>query len=859
MLASPLVLRILAAGAIAETQLDLAGSSWSVRCSNGSIVANASVPGVVHTDLLAAGVIPEPMAGFNELALRWVALENWTYSRAFTAPAASLSAGASSFLVFDGLDTIANVSLNGRHLGLSTSAFVRWRARLPAGLLRDGAGANELSVSFTCAQCYGQTAAAAFPVPLAEYHAYRYSYSGRPFVRKSQTHFGWNWGPGFITQGIYRGARLQVVAPRAGTHHRQRLGTAAAGGGRRRRRRPAAAAADRADPPLPLPPPATIDVTLGVDVRCAPGDAAFTLYARAALHALGAAEAVVACPAAADESVVHATLLLHVPVRAGGGGGSGGAGGLSLWFPNGYGEQALHNLTVTLCDTGGGGGGHCASPWASALGLRVSQLVQDPLPYAGGVNSTLGPSRSFYFRVNGLPVWGKGANDIPSDQFESRVTVARLRSYLRSARDAHMTMLRVWGGGLFECDELYELCDEYGLLVYHDFMFACQIYPWDAPFRATVAAEARYQARRLSRHPSLVLWAMTNELLPKTVTNLAPYKPYDAYRPGQWAPTGGSQVAGSLIYTMGAQQLYFGTLAPALSGADASRPLWPTSPSIGWLDEGMCIPDMCIYDSSGNGGPSSAGFAAPICDSSNPARGDGHFYTTDPSVAFDAAALLPPLKFCTENGAESWPSLGPLSAVTDAPDRWIGSEQMQFRERAGGWGPAQIAWVRYHFGNAPVAAANVSAAPDPAAFERFLTLSQLAVGLGLSGIAEQFRRQKGSVETGATMGHLLWQLQDNWPGQSFGLLNYGGKWKQQMHFLRRSFAPLLATAVSTAGGAATVVQLVSDVPREQRACRVQATLWDVGSSSVAPQRTWNATVPSLDAGGVVAQALQLQA
>jgi beta-mannosidase len=505
-------------------------------------------------------------------------------------------------------------------------------------------------------------------------------------------------------------------------------------------------------------------------------------------------------------------------------------------------------------------------------------VVQDPLPYPTRdpsqsnqpVNDTFGPSRSFYFRVNGLPVWCKGANDVPSDQFESRVTPARLWNYLSSARDSHMTMLRVWGGGLFERDEFYEYCDRLGLLVYHDMMWSDQIYPWHKPFLETAAAETRYQVRRLSRHASLVLWSLTNELLPGAVTNLGNYGHFADYKnPEQWAPSGGSVVAGSFVYTMGAQQLFFGTVGRVIAETDASRALWPTSPSNGWLSEGMLLPDMCIHQARSNIDANVAKeFTSPVCYSSNPARGDGHFYTSDPAVAFNASTMLPPTRFCSENGAESWPSLGPISAVTDAADRWLGSEQMQFRERAGSWGPAQVDWVRYHFGDAPVAAANRSAASglggaaaegreEGGAFATFLVLSQLSAGLGLGAIAQQFRLQKKSAAAGATMGHLLWQLQDNWPGQSFGLLNYGGEWKQQLHVVRRAFAPLLVTAAGGVGAdGSTAVHLVSDLPEGLRECAVEASEWAFGSEAAAPLRRWNATVPQVAAGGVE-QALAL--
>eukprot|EP01043_Picozoa_sp_COSAG02_P016128 COSAG02_NODE_703_length_18313_cov_58.533652_11_plen_279_part_00 len=251
----------------------------------------------------------------------------------------------------------------------------------------------------------------------------------------------------------------------------------------------------------------------------------------------------------------------------------------------------------------------------------------------------------------------------------------------------------------------------------------------------------------------------------------------------------------------------------------------------------MLIPDMCLHQANVYSGYPEA---PAICDSSNPARGDAHFYTMDPSVAFNASAMLPPAKFISENGVESYASLHPLSIVTTPADRFIGSKQTAFRERAGkdqysGWGLGQLNWVAFHFGNASVEKGNTTVG-----FPDFLVLSQIAAGLGLRGMAEQFRLQKQSVDEGATMGHLIWQLQDNWPGQSFGLLNYGGEWKQQLHFVRRSFAPLLVTAAGSLGEP-PMIHLVSDIPRPLRRCKVEVALWEPGVA-IAPTLTWNATI-----------------
>ena len=320
---------------------------------------------------------------------------------------------------------------------------------------------------------------------------------------------------------------------------------------------------------------------------------------------------------------------------------------------------------------------------------------------------------------------------------------------------------------------------------------------------------------------------------------------------------GGNNVASSFIYTLGVQSLHFETVGATLRATDTSRAFMPTSPSNGWLSEEMLIPDMCIHQERvSNGSP----VAPEICYASNPARGDGHFYSQDPGVAFNSSSILPPLKFNSENGVESYASLKPLSTVTSAADRWIGSSQTSFRERAGRdqydkWGLTQLQWVSYHFGDAPVAAANVSTSP-PAAFERFLVLSQLAAGLGLRGMVEQFRLQKKSVEGGGTMGHLIWQLQDNWPGQSFGLLNYGGEWKQQLHFVRRGYAPLLLTGAGPLLAENISVHLISDIPSELGHCEVEAALWDLSSHSSRPAQLWSAVVAQVAPGGV-AEALQV--
>ena len=340
-----------AAASPLQSVLDLGGAGWTVHSSNRSVSCAATVPGVVHTDLLAAGLIPEPFAEFNELALRWVALENWTYARRFSV--LDSKASTHTHLIFEGIDTYANISLNGHHLGTAENAFLRWQKAVPPGLLRLGVDANELVVSFTNPQAVGQSAAAAFPIPLHEFRANRYSYGGRPFVRKSQTHFGWNWGPGYITQGIYRGVRLSTVAQSAGSIDsvliQQTAGHAVASAEDGSSDSSSHAAAAAAWPPMPQPPPTTIHVTIDVEVRCAPSTTTSNLQVKATLPGGLSAVGATACPADVSASkLVSVPLSIAVPVVPEPPTDTTAAGTLSLWYPNGYGTQALHNLTVLV-------------------------------------------------------------------------------------------------------------------------------------------------------------------------------------------------------------------------------------------------------------------------------------------------------------------------------------------------------------------------------------------------------------------------------------------------------------------------------------------------------------------------------
>ncbi|MFD9391253.1 glycoside hydrolase family 2 protein [Streptomyces sp. NPDC060000] len=450
---------------------------WNLRHEGTPLPAR--VPGCVHTDLLAAGVIPDPFLGLGEREVAWVGRREWTYERELPAVR---SGHEQTDLVFDGLDTVAEITLNGRLLGRVRNMHRSYRFDV-TGL--DG----PLAVRFVSA--YAEAEAVRGKVgdrPAAYTEPYQY-------LRKMACSFGWDWGPTLVTAGIWRPVRVE------------RWSTA-----RLARVRPLV----------------TVEqgigvVELRVDVERTRVEAGLTLEARVGGRS-----------ARAEVTGTSATVRVEVPDA-------------ELWWPRGYGEQALYDVELTLH--------HGSAPldvWRRRVGFRSVGL--DTSADAHGTGFTL--------VVNGERLFVRGVNWIPDDVFPSRVTRARYRERLGQAAGAGVDLVRVWGGGIYESEDFYDACDELGLLVWQDFPFACAAYPEEQPLRGEVEAEARENVVRLMPHPSLVLWNGNNEnlwgfrdwgweerldgdswgegyylgVLPRVVGELDPTRPYTPGSPwsGSW-------------------------------------------------------------------------------------------------------------------------------------------------------------------------------------------------------------------------------------------------------------------------------------------------------------------------------------
>jgi len=415
----------------------------------------ATVPGTVQTDLLAAKLVPDPYWRDNEAKIQWVGLADWQYRTQFNVDAATL-ARRHVDLVFDGLDTFADVSLNGHKLLAADNMFRRWRLPVKAWL-RAGANTLEVTLHSPIVRLQPWLLKQPYALPGEFDSAFGDEPEGKQtanYVRKAAYQYGWDWGPRIVTEGIWQGVRLE-------SWNTLRL----------------------ADFHIAQPKVDADVAQLQAQLRLAAdtaGKARVTLRWRA--------------PDGSKQSLVR-----DVALKA-------GDNWLALpfeiahpqrWWPVGYGAPNLYDFHVDVVLHG-----DVVASADRETGLRSVELRRQKDQWG----------KSFEFVVNGVPIFAKGANVIPMDSFPNRVTAARIDAMLQSARDANMNMLRIWGGGYYLEDAFYAEADKLGLMVWQDFMFGGAITPYDAAFRDNARAEAVYQVDRLRDHPSIVVWVGNNEV-----------------------------------------------------------------------------------------------------------------------------------------------------------------------------------------------------------------------------------------------------------------------------------------------------------------------------------------------------------
>jgi len=655
----------------------------------------ATVPGTVHTDLLANNAIPDPYVGAAEAGLQWIGLADWEYRTTFDVPRNTLTA-ARSDLAFDGLDTIAEVWLNGAKVLDADNAFRTWRVPVQGKLRAHG---NELRIVLHSPIATLLPHVQAMPHKLAG--NYPSPYGDEPpdamtgnFVRKPGYHYGWDWGPRYVTAGVNK---LVVL---------QSWDTVRIDNLQLRQDHVDAARAD-------IAAVASVDAVRAgaVDVRLwqtAPGGKRTLAVTRRVDLQAGAN---------------RIELPVHVdrPQR---------------WFPNGYGAQPLYRYELAVGD----------ARTSARTGLRSIALRRDPDD----------KGRSFYFVVNGIPVFAKGANTIPFDMFQPRVTKAQLRRVLQSARDANMNFLRSWGGGYYESDDFFDLADELGLLVWQDFMFGGGMPPaYDDAFRANVITEARDNVRRLRNHPSLALWCGNNE------EEIA----WKYWGHGKTLKDADPVFADKVW--KGYVQLFGTDLRKAVADEGGGIAYWASSPSDDLADV-----------------------------ANTPASGDMHYWEVWGNPAYPPVKYLEITpRFMSEYGLQAWPVQRTIDAFARRDEQGIATPVIEAHQKfmAGKGNERLMKYVDYEFG-------------ATADFDRFVYLSQAAQAEGIELAALHHRASRPY-----TMGSLYWQLNDVWPGASWSSVDWFGRWKALHFHARRFYAPVAVAALRGADGK-TSVSLLNDRP-----------------------------------------------
>jgi beta-mannosidase len=682
----------------------------------------ASVPGTIHQDLLATEQIPDPFLGLNETQVQWVGERDWLYRCEFVLPPDFKNEEAIA-LCSAGLDTFATVWLNGEQVLVSDNMFVSHRVPVST-LLRPGR--NSLQILFESALRRGKEREAQYgQLPLWN------GDSSRLYVRKAQYHYGWDWGPTLLTAGIWRPLWLEAYSARIADVHC-----------------PTEVAPDLASAHLP------ISITLD-------GSAHTHLSIHIALYAPSGETVTQVTLPATGSTTIERILTIDAPL---------------LWWPHGYGEQALYRLVITLQNDG-----EILDSREQRIGLRRLQLIQQPLADGSGT--------TFLFEINNTPIFCGGANWIPADLFVPRVSRDRYRAWLQLAADANMVMLRVWGGGIYEEDIFYDLCDELGLLVWQDFMFACGLYPAHEEFRESVRIEAEDVVRRLRHHPCIALWSGNNE----DYAVASSQGVYDATFNGDFTQT-----------AFPARAIYEQILPQVCTTLDPTRTYWPGSP----------------YSSGANG------------NSNDPHVGDQHVWDVwhgnmAPYQSYPQLAGT----FVSEFGMASFPDLATIVSFTEPDERYPQSRTMDLHNKAAG-GPERLA--SYLVRNIRV----------PEQLDEYVYATQFIQAEAMTSAFRGWRRRwrgQGYQER-YTAGALVWQLNDCWPVTSWAIVDSQLHPKPAYYAIRRELAPF-AAGIARLSDERVAIWAVNSLETALDA-ELEVNIWSLTGELVASERAQVVLAPN---------------
>lgn len=656
-------------------------SGWKFCQGRSANWYPATVPGVVHTDLIANNIIEDPFFRLNERGMQWIDKEDWIYELQFDA-AEAIMAKSNIQITFKGLDTYADVYLNDEKILEAYNMFREWPVDVKGKLREKG---NTLRIYFH----------SPIKVDIPKWDALPFQYDASNdqsenggvfdkkvsvFARKAGYHYGWDWGPRLVTSGIWRPIMIEAwdqlkisdvfIRQKEVSSKKAALSTA-------------------------------IEIIADNPIQ----DATISIKDNNQNIVLGTQTANLK----AGRNTVTVDFSIANP---------------KLWWSNGLGAAHLYQFVTEVSDLG-----TVVDSDTTQIGIRSLKLVNEPDK----------DGRSLYFELNGVPVFAKGANIIPSDVFLPRVTRETYEKEVMDAVNANMNMLRVWGGGIYEDDYFYELCDRHGILVWQDFMFACSMYPADKAFLENVRHEAIDNIKRLRNHPSIALWCGNNEIT-------------QAWFGWGWREqhTKDHPEAAELMW----QQYVdlFHTLLPEVVAEYAPDAYYRPSSPYSRMDGKV-----------------------------EPHKGDDHYWGVWHAKAPISDYLVHRSRFFSEYGFQSFPEFESVKIYAPNPEDWdITSEVMMAHQRGGS------------FANSLIRDYLVKNYTEPNGFQSFLYVNHVLQGDAIKTAIEAHRRDMPFC-----MGTLYWQHNDCWPVASWSSRDYYRRWKAQHYYAQEAFKDILISPVAS--------------------------------------------------------------
>lgn len=719
---------------------------WWLRNANGSIDIPALLPSLVHLDLIAAGIIEEPSIALNEGSTRWVLEEPaWTYTASLSPLSDAIASHKQLLLYCQGLDTIADVYIGNDHIGHTENQFREWLFDNVTEALGSHPSNLNITLVFHSIPPYAHRESQKQPL-FPPQTTQRYQYDNRIFVRKAQSDFGWDWGPAYLPVGPFR--PIYLVG----------LGSAKSQGLTSSVNKATSQALSVGKTPTIFIHSTSVDVYRKGSCNNLPPDqsAPWIVNATLDLYALEAVRAPLTLEVAGVRAVVDAEIkpahnrgievIAEVPGT--------GPKAPRLWWPSFTGNPQLYEAHLALDGT----------RWRKKVGFRTVIVNQEPVSKAE-IASGWSPGAHWHVEVNGQRIYTQGVNVIPFDTLAPRVSLQALQWHISSVLASNGNLMRVWGGGIYQSDAFYDLCDAHGLLVWSEAIFACSMYPVYDGFIANVKEEVRQNVRRLNHHASQMLWAGNNE------------------GEGQLLQLNHTLPGNASYYRHQYDRLFNDVILNEVRAHSRKDSYIPSSTTHGYL---QLDPYMPRYLNITPGA----------------VYGDGEYYGYDIDAMWDTRqySYNSSFRFINEFGMHAMSSVEGLQRVlpNDDPSQWSfnstvvrnhnkhsppGSEQYP-SPADDGQRQMSDAVSKY----LPVPKAR---SPSFKALQQWSYSTQVIQALYIANQALHYRYRAALPEH--NLGGVYWQLNDVWAGAtSWSSIEYGGRWKPLHYAISRAQARIAA-------------------------------------------------------------------